>query len=111
MNWLHFTLWVAAIYLLYYLVNILVDIAGNGRSPTNKSLSDELTFSEHSEPKQLFHEAENDVAGVKTGGVKDTGIKIKPEPEVMSSGGVSLKDIFNLARQESIIYTRPVSFS
>ena len=34
----------------------------------------------------------------------------RPRSGITATGGVSLKDFFNVAKQESIIYTRPVSF-
>jgi hypothetical protein len=109
MNWLHFILWVAGIYGLYYLVNILIDVAGGLSAPAAESLSPELTFSETVQPVQLKHSA----AGENTGNKTRLGESVparKYEPEVIASGGVSLKDLFTLARQEAIIYTHPVGF-
>lgn len=106
MNWLHFVLWLAGIYCLYYLVIILIDFAGGGRSPGTKIASHELTFSEDVQPKILEHEIDRP----ETAAVKNTGVKITKETDVFSTGGVSLKDLFSLAKQEAIFYTRPVSF-
>ena len=110
MNWLHFLIWVAGIYLLYYLVNILIDAAGSGRSPADHSLTNELTFSEEVQTKRLEHEPDNGNKNNNKAGVNDAGVKIKAEPAVMASGGVPIKDLFNLVRQEAIIYTRAVSY-
>ena len=35
MNWLHFSIWVSGLYLLYYLVVILLDVAANKRAPAH----------------------------------------------------------------------------
>lgn len=102
MNWLHFFLWVAGLYALYYLVVILTDVAGVKNVPASGAMSNELTFSEKVQPVQLQHPPVAADAG-------DTTTK-KQEREVIASGGVSLKDLFNLARQEAIIYTNPVSY-
>ena len=110
MNWLHFLTWIAGIYLLYYLVNVLIDAAGSGGSPADHSLINELTFSEEVQTKRLEHEPENGSKKNNNPGVNDTGVKIKAEPAVMASGGVPIKDLFNLVRQEAIFYTRAVSF-
>ena len=110
MNWLHFLIWVAGIYLLYYLVNILIDAAGSGRSPADHSLTNELTFSEAVQPKRLEHEPETENKKNNKPGVYETGAKLKPVSEVIASGGVPIRDLFNLVRQEAIIYTRAVSF-
>ncbi len=102
MNWLHFSLWVAGLYALYYLVVILSDVAGAKKVPAAGTISNELTFSEKVQPVNLLHQtASENVEGT---------AKKKQEREVIASGGVSLKDLFNLARQEAIIYTNPVSY-
>jgi hypothetical protein len=105
MNWLHFLLWVAGIYGLYYLVLLLIDMAGAGRSPTAAGANNELTFSETTQPKVMAHEPEKAV--VKTG---KTALPKKAEPEVIASGGVMLKSFFSEAMLEKIIYTQQVSF-
>lgn len=94
MNWLHFSLWVCGIYMLYYLVIILTDLA-RGRSPT-KSDVNEIAFHADVGPEMLRAE---DHAPAK-----------KPEPSMIGSGGVSLKETFGLARKDMLVYTRAVSF-
>jgi len=110
MNWLHFFLWVAGLYALYYLAVILADVAGGKGAAAAKSLSPELTFSETVQPVALQHGA-----GAESGDNNKThpGENIpakKQQPEVVASGGVSLKDLFSLARREAIIYTNSVGF-
>ena len=102
MNWLHFLLWVAGIYSLYYLTVFLIDTAKSRASPAAKGHSNELTFSEDVQPKALVHEPGADAVKAPA--------KVKAEPEVFSSGGVILRDLFRLAQQESIVYTRTVSY-
>ena len=104
MNWTHFILLVAGLYLVYYLVNILIDVAAVGKTAATNSLTNELTFSESVPAKQLQHEPapENQT--------KVPSPNKRPASEVIASGGVPINDIFSLARQESIIYTRAVSF-
>jgi hypothetical protein len=104
MNWLHFSIWVSGLYLLYYLVVILLDVAANKRAPA-QAVSGELTFSEPVQPKQLQHEPDEEVLPAET-----TKADERPRSGITATGGVSLKDFFNVAKQESIIYTRPVSF-
>ena len=104
MNWLHFSIWVSGVYLLYYLVVILLDVAADKRAPAH-AVSGELTFSEPVQPKQLQHEPDEEELPAEA--IKAAE---RPRSGVTATGGVSLKDFFNLARQESIIYTRPVSF-
>ncbi|HEY4198557.1 MAG TPA: hypothetical protein VGM63_23615 [Mucilaginibacter sp.] len=104
MNWTHFLLWVAALYALYYLAVVLIDLAGGNRKPAEHHTTQELTFSENVAPAQLQHKpavsaAHNPVAA-----------KRKAEPEVIASGGVGFNELFRLAKQEAIIYTQSVSF-
>jgi hypothetical protein len=110
MNWLHFLTWIAGIYLSYYLENIIYDFAASKRAPADKSLTNVLTFSEEVQIQRLADGPEKEGLDKVKAGAGDTRIKIKAESEVIASGGVCLKDLFKLARQESIIYTRPVSF-
>jgi len=106
MNWTHFLMLLAALYLLYYLFTILLDISKQKRSGTAGAESNELTFSEHHEPAKLADEPAG-VPAVPAERVK----KQKPAAsEVLSSGGVGITDLFRLAKQEAIIYTQSVSF-
>ncbi|WP_183580252.1 hypothetical protein HDF18_13280 [Mucilaginibacter sp. X5P1] len=109
MNWIHFSLWVAGIYILYYLVMLMIDMAGTESSPNSNGANNELTFSESTAPKILRHEP--DKVKPKKAGVAHASLKITPEPEVIASGGLSLKDLFTQSRLDTIIYTRAVSFS
>jgi len=108
MNWLHFFFWVAGIYALYYLVVILTDLTG-GKKNSAKSLSPELTFSEAAPPISLKYNAEIEADRDEIPAGKGTIAK-KQAPEVIASGGVSLRDLFSLARQEAIIYTNAVGY-
>ena len=93
MTWIKFALWLCGLYIFYYLLIILWDIMKN-RMPSTKGNLHELTFSEHVSPVSAmpeFNEGEY-------------------EDPVISSGGVSLKQMFSLAREEAIEYIRPVSF-
>lgn len=94
MNWLHFSLWVCGIYMLYYLVIILTDLA-RARSPT-QAVIHELSFSGDVRPELLKAE--------------DHAPAAKPQQSMISSGGVSLKETFGLARKDMLVYTRAVSF-
>jgi len=92
MNWLQFLLWVAGLYLAYYLANILLDLTANKDLPAQQH---ELHFSGHTAPKTVEHIAEK---------------KNVESSAMIASGGVSLREIFSLARSEQIIYTRAVSY-
>jgi hypothetical protein len=97
MNWPHFILWTAGIYLLYYPAMILYDLKTSGRA-TPKSALRELTFSENILPQQVDHLPDRKTEVLKT------------QSPIIGSGGVTLKNLFGLCREEAIMYTRPVSF-
>lgn len=97
MNWLHFILWTTCIYLLYYAAMILYDLRSNNRSTAVSSLN-ELTFSETVKPQQIEHLPDKAPDQPKT------------QPGIIASGGVTLKNLFGLCRDEAVLYTRSVSF-
>jgi hypothetical protein len=98
MNWIHFLIWLAGLYISYYLVVVLTDSALRGKTASGPA-SNELTFSEDISPKSIEHLPD-----------KPLITEPKPAPAIIASGGVSLKNLFGLAREEAIIYTKAVSF-
>ena len=101
MNWIHFTLWLAGIYFLYYLTIVLLDIA-KSKHPQAHAAGHVLTFSEQHAPHDaalLLQETEAQSAHN-----LDT-------PAMIASAGVLLKDVFSLARKEAIVYLKEVSFN
>ncbi|RFZ91088.1 hypothetical protein D0C36_19285 [Mucilaginibacter conchicola] len=93
MNWMKFMIWLGLIYLSYYGAIILWDFMKKKNLPADE-VPRELSFEEENEP------------------VKEITVS-KPEIysySVLSSGGIRLKEVFNLAREEAIEYIRPVSF-
>jgi hypothetical protein len=98
MNWIHFLFWVVGLYTAYYLVVILLDNAKRGRNASGPA-STELTFSEDIAPKSIAHLPDREASPLAKAG-----------PATVASGGVSLKNLFGLAREEAIIYTKAVSF-
>jgi hypothetical protein len=94
MTWIKFAIWLLGIYTCYYAALILWDQFRNKGGETQQD-KHELTFVE-------------DIVPVKSH-VEESAPNGK-ESSVESSGGVSLKQMFNLAREEVIEYTRAVSF-
>jgi len=93
MTYLKFILWLFGLYFIYYTVVILWDLARAKRHGVQQETS-ELTFAESSAPIQTAFEL--------------TADDIKSP--VIVSGGVSLRQLFNLAQEEAIEYTSQVSF-
>lgn len=114
MTWLQFILWITGIYFLYYLVMILLDLkGGKARTEAGKAMSYELSFSEPVAAEKVEHPAEALTAQTSMPGqavAEPPPPESKPEPDNVASGGVTLKNLFNLVREEAILYTRPVNF-
>ena len=94
MTWIKFALWLLGIYTIYYAAIIFWDQLRNNRTPAENS-NHELTFVEDIAPQTPYSE-ELSVSDI--------------ESPVTFSGGVSLKQLFNLAREESVEYIKSVSF-
>jgi hypothetical protein len=94
MNWIKFSFWLAGIYTLYYAILIFWDQWKEQKS-TSPAEENVLTFVEHVEPQK---------PGIISG-------RQRSESPIVSSGGVTLKQMFSLAQQEAIEFTRPVSFA
>jgi hypothetical protein len=95
MTWIKFTFWLLGIYTAYYAALITWDfLRSRGGAPADNARQ-ELTFVENIEPIRLPAE--------------DSNVPGKESP-VSFSGGVTLKQLFNLAREESVEYVKSVSF-
>jgi hypothetical protein len=94
MTWIKFALWLLGVYASYYTGLIFWDYLRTNRGETGSD-KHELTFVEDIHPiKSLVEEI--------TGSGKESAVSF--------SGGVSLKQLFNLAREESVEYIKSVSF-
>ncbi|MEO6851275.1 MAG: hypothetical protein ABI166_11610 [Mucilaginibacter sp.] len=94
MTWIKFALWLLASYTCYYVALIFWDHLRSNRGEAGSD-QHELTFVEDVNPVKSFVE---DIIG--------SG----KESSIAFSGGVSLKELFNLAREESVEYIKSVSF-
>jgi len=94
MTWIKFAIWLFGCYTIYYASLIFWDHLRTNRLDTGSD-KQELTFVEDVEPiKSYFEET--------AGNGKDSSFAF--------SGGVNLKQLFNLAREESVEYIKAVSF-
>jgi len=93
MTWLKFAGWLFMLYAAYYGAIITNDILRTRRQPKEKA-SGALSFAETVEPiKPVLEPAPQTIASA-----------------VVSSGGVNLKQLFNLCRDEAVEYRRAVSY-
>ena len=112
MNWLQFLTYIIGGYLFYYLINIFIDIGFSSTKDSAKPETKVLTFQEAFEPVKIETPPADMPANPEPLIPTEPAVipPVKKEPVIIGSGGLSLKDFFNVARQEAILYTRPVSF-
>ncbi|SEN01796.1 hypothetical protein SAMN05192574_102193 [Mucilaginibacter gossypiicola] len=92
MNWFKFILWLGGIYAAYYLILIAWDHLRNQQDIEGDT--NELSFHEQVNAVQLAPELSSaDIAS-----------------PIYASGGVSLKSMFNLCRDEAVEYIKQVSY-
>ena len=109
MNWTQFLLSLAAVYSLYYLLNVLFDLLRSRGQPAAEGGQDELVFSEEHPPRQVS--ADEPPAGAAQGPVAELKSKqaISSGP-LQSTVGVSLKQLFSLAQSDLIEYTKAIPY-
>ncbi len=109
MNWTQFLLSLAAVYSLYYLLNVLFDLLRSRGQPAAERSQDELVFSEEHLPRQVS--ADEPPAGTTQGPEAEPKIRqaISSGP-LQSTGGVSLKQLFSLAQSDLIEYTKAIPY-
>jgi hypothetical protein len=96
MNWISFLTYLGIGYATYYLLMILLDSMTASRNSPKDTLP-VLTFTETVEPEKISMEDFSDNT-------------FHAEPASIGLGSVSLKDLFTLAHQDAIEYTKSVSF-
>lgn len=99
MTWLNFLSYLGMGYALYYVTIFFLDSRGSPAKPDDRAQV--LTFTEKLEPEKVGLE-DFELAGVS--GMATSG------PASVGLGGVSLKDLFALARKDAIEFTKSVSF-
>lgn len=93
MTWFKFLLWLAGLYIIYYVIVMLIDIARGKKTDAVDGWTKELHFDGGFVPERVGHED-----------------AVEAENPVSALGGVTLKELFDLAKAQSVEYTRGVSF-
>ena len=106
MNWIQFVLYLSAVYLGYYGLNLMYDLfyLKDPDSKLKNSKNGEITFPEHYSPAQVELPEEliqednfENTAAISSGPIE-------------SSGGVSIKELFSLAQNDLIEYTKAIAY-
>ncbi|WP_316777934.1 hypothetical protein [Pedobacter antarcticus] len=109
MNWTQFLLSLAAVYSLYYLLNVLFDLLKSRGQPATDNGQDELVFSEDHQPRQVSADEPTAGAAPGTDAEPKSRQSISSGP-LQSTGGVSLKQLFSLAQSDLIEYTKAIPY-
>jgi hypothetical protein len=109
MNWTQFLLSLAAVYSLYYLLNVVFDLLRSRGQPVTDGGQDELVFSEEHKPRQVSTDEPP------AGAIQDPNTEPKSRQAIssgplQSTGGVSLKQLFSLAQSDLIEYTKAIPY-
>lgn len=106
MNWNQFLLGLAAVYLFYYVLNVIFDLMFRiGSLPATQDQGQELIFSEENQPKQVIPDTteQQPQALPKTRQAISSGL-------LQSTGAVGIKQLFALAHADLIEYTKAIPY-
>jgi hypothetical protein len=107
MSWISFLMWVLGIYFFYYSANIGFDLLKVGKAAEIADNSVVSVFVDM-EDEVLIPLKVND--GDEIDYFIDEEDTLVPESPIYSSAGVNLKQLFELARSESIEFTGGVKY-
>lgn len=106
MNWTQFLLGVAAIYGIYYALNVLYDLFIHGRAPQATDGGNELTFDEDSPPERVIPkptQKEHEPTAKEGKAVISSG-------PLQSTGGINLKQLVSLMQNDVIEYSKAIPY-
>ncbi|MCA5006141.1 hypothetical protein [Sphingobacterium bovistauri] len=122
MNWTNFLLILTLLYLTYYGLNLLYDLFRARKPIKNESAEELLFFDEDIQPQLILpkEEPQQDVDRISQPSIdmefdyqileqtaKETQASTNP---IQSTGAVSLKELFSLAKINLIEYTGEISY-
>jgi hypothetical protein len=114
MTWTNFLLILLVIYLTYYGLNVIFDLFMARKQPGSESDQDVLFFNEDISPELITYEEESEAPA-------PPSLLENPEPDtskqsnfnsglLRSTGAVGIKELFNLAKDDLIEYTRAIPY-
>ncbi|TWI15677.1 hypothetical protein [Sphingobacterium siyangense] len=106
MNWIQFVLYLSTVYLGYYGLNLLYDLfyLKDPGSKIKNAKKGEITFPEFYSPVQVElpdEEIQED---------NFENVEVISSGPIESSGGVSIKELFSLAQNDLIEYTKAIAY-
>ena len=108
MNWTQFLLALAALYLSYYLLNIIFDLLRTAGPPSQDVLGQELVFSEETIPEEIPLEMHDAAAGGPQ--IEEQTKQSISSGPLQSSGAVGISELLGLAQAGRIEYTKTIPY-
>lgn len=108
MNWNKFLIIIITAYVLYYSLNLLYDLFLSSRIKTDEAAEDEMFFAETFMPELILSKEEPSATTEKNSATIETSTLFSGAIE--TSGGVGLKQLFALAKDNLIQHTRAIPY-
>jgi len=111
MSWTNFLIVIFIVYLIYYLLNLIFDLFLSPRVSKGEDAEDELFFTKTFTPELITLEERvvEEPVVAETEKVETSTSFISTGP-VSSSGGIGLKQLFSLAKNNLIEHTRAIPY-
>lgn len=108
MSWIDFLTVIFIVYLVYYCLNLFFDLFFSPRVPIGEMSEDELFFTQTHTPELIT--AEKKAEPVFDEAEKEKPLVYFPSGPINASGGISLKHLFSLAKDNLIEHTRAIPY-
>lgn len=106
MNWTQFLIGLAAIYGIYYALNLLFDLFVHRRAPATGDRGNELVFPDDPPPERVIPDPSINEREPTVGGGKPV---ISSGP-LQSTGGINIKELVSLVQNDLIEYTKAIPY-
>lgn len=111
MSWNNFLILILIIYILYYALNLFFDLFISPKATTGDIAEDELFFSQTFTPELITPAEESEASATVSDETDAAGHRAGlSSGTISSSGGVGLKQLFSLAKNNLIEHTRAIPY-
>ena len=111
MSWTNFLIVIFIIYLVYYSLNLLFDLLIPPKTGSGEIAEDELFFSQTFSPELIAAQEEPETTATVSDNTDAAGPSaVFASGPIGSSGGVGLKQLFSLAKNNLIEHTRAIPY-
>lgn len=108
MNWTQFLFSLAAVYSLYYLLNVIFDLLRSRGQPSAEDAEDELVFSEEHQPQQI--QPDQPAAGAANPETEPKSRQAISSGPLQTTGGVSIQQLLSLVQGDLIECTKAIPY-